>query len=96
MDPAFTPWALGFLSVVCGELFRRVIGARDELNNFKREVEKEFQRKDGLKADIKEAVSAAFSPLNEKIEGILDEQERSARNMSILLDKFHVPAVDRA
>lgn len=88
--------AIGLLTGVAAFLARATWANGRDLDQFKREVERDFQRKEGLKADIKEAVSAAFSPLNEKIEGILDEQERSARNMSILLDKFHVPAVDRA
>ena len=96
MDPSFTPWALGILGVMCAELFRRTLSSRDELNEFKIKVEREFQRKEGLRQDIKDAVNVAFTPISAKIEGMLAEQERSARNMSILLEKFHIPAVDRA
>ena len=88
--------AIGLLSAGAVFLARQTWSHGRELDQFKREVERDFTRKDGLKADIKEAVNSAFAPLNEKVEGILDEQERQSRNMSILLDKVHVPAVDRA
>lgn len=96
MEASFTSFAIAILAAVAVGVGRIALKAQDDLRDFKREVEREFQRKEGLKADIRDAVNSAFAPLNEKVEGILDEQERQSRNMGILLDKFHVPAVDRA
>ena len=59
-------------------------------------VAEKYQPKDGLRKDIQDAVGLAFNPLRERLNHVLDELESQRKDLNTILDKFDVPAVQRA
>lgn len=59
-------------------------------------VAEKYQPKEGLKRDIQDAVDAAFNPLRDRLNHVLDELDAQRKDLNTILDKFDVPAVQRA
>lgn len=73
----------------------RIMSQGKEIDALKLEIERDFQRKDGLKEMIREAVSSAIEPLKVKIEHAIDEIDAGRRDTNTILDKLEWPAVRR-
>ena len=91
--------------VLCGVsayLAKRTLDNDRTISTLELKMEREFQRKDGLKELITEAVQVAISPMMSKVEAheakidrVLDEVEAQWKDINLLLDKFEVPATQR-
>jgi hypothetical protein len=91
----FEEYAVWVLCGVSAYLGKKTLDNRDALAALELNVEKDFQRKEGLEATIRKAVDAAFVPMNAKLDQALEELETQRLDLNVILDKFEVPAAHR-
>lgn len=92
MEATLTTFVTGLMAAAIVGIVKMVLNLKDDLKDFKREVERDFARN----YDMERAISSALQPFAREMAGMATQLQAVQKNISVLLDRWDIPPVQRA
>lgn len=92
MEATLTTFVTGLMAAAIVGIVKMVLSLKDDLKDFKREVERDFARN----YDMERAISSALQPFAREMAGMATQLNAVQKNIAVLLDRWEIPPTHRA
>lgn len=92
MEATLTTFVTGLMAAAIVGIVKMVLNLKDDLKDFKREVERDFARN----YDMERAISSALQPFAREMAGMASQLQAVQKNINVLLDRWDIPPAHRA
>lgn len=92
MEATLTTFVTGLMAAAIVGIVKMVLNLKDDLKDFKREVERDFARN----YDMEKAIVGALQPFAREMAGMASQLSAVQKNMNTLLDRWDIPPSQRA